>query len=281
MLAHHPSSADVPPDHPSSDSCDRPQLFHWIRVLIGWSFAIALLARSPANAVEFSVKTAVYVGENTTAVEERMTIFSEGRVVDLPLRGQSSIYVLDTLLDELTVVNETKQVTSTVAANELARFVADQQLRIAKMRLDLRNRLLPLLKPNWDPEKKMLELSGEGLRYRALLATPNSVVGNGSIDGTAVVLAYRKFTDRMARYNAMQPQGMPPQSRLKLNDEIFKLGRVPIEITKTTNLGAEIRTVRSTHQFSSLRKEDHQRSKQAVRTAARFPSLQLHEFFTR
>lgn len=282
MLAYLRPSADAESEHQSAISNSFPQLGSWVqrRTLLINVRLIALasvwclpLGWASAHAVEFEVETAVYVGDNKEPVEERITVFKENKVIDFPIAGSSAIYVVDTVLNELTVIDEAKRQASKVAANQLVRFGVDQQTRIAKMPDALRDRLKPTLRATWDADQQQLDLTAKAFRYRATLYSPE--IANQNIGETAE--AYRKFTDWMARFNAMRPNAMPAPSRLKLNDEVAKLKLVPSKITKTIPAGS----ARTTHRFSGLQEKHDRRSQDIARMSTGFQSVDIHEFLTR
>lgn len=281
MLAHLLFSADSQTNHHSTDRIRLRRhncRFHGWALFTACFALIVFLGFTPLQAADFSVETEVFTGKNAKLVEQRVTVFTSDKVIDFSRDNLTEIFVLDTALNELTIVDGGKRETSKVAANELVRFVAEQQALIAKMPAGLRSRLMPFLKVTWQNDNKTLTLAGQDFSYRAQvsLAADGKEVREATIE-KEMVTAYRKFTDWIARYNAMRPQAMPPQSRLKLNGEIAKLDAVPQEIVKTTPNG----TARSTHKFSALRKDDRVRVQEILQSIPEYESLELGEFLSR
>jgi hypothetical protein len=163
--------------------------------------------------------------------------------------------------NDLILVDEKKKQFVRISASQMEAFVTAQRALIDSMEPARRQNLLPKLTREWDAQKQDLSLSSLQLTYAAKLVKPQS---------PELASKYRHFTDWMARYNAIK--GLPPSSRLQLNQQAASLGLVPREIRKTV-LADSLRT---THRYYlGWRERDRQRVDQITKTYPQFRELDL------
>ena len=88
------------------------------------------------------------------------------------------------------------------------------------------------------------------------------------------VTRFREFADWYVRLNAIRGGNPPPFARIRLNDELARLGWIPEEIERSTGSGRRASVVRCRHlSVWELSSKDRQWIETAGEYMARFQAL--------
>lgn len=239
-----------------------------IGVLAG-NLASGILTGSLAVAGDFRVDTEVLVGREKEPIAENLTVFSGGRVYDFLLGDTKEIAIWDPIRGEIHLLDEARQLRTTIAIRELAESLSD--LRAKATESDQIAAFDPKFEVQMDEESGWLTMSSKRLTYRVKGSKPQ-------LDGA--VQQYLEFADWYARLNAIR-NGFPPFARNSVNQEVAQRGWLPEEIerTSTGSLPGQKTVVRSRHITNwSLSKSDRKRVERAGEFLSTFKQVAFAEY---
>ncbi|MGI8982022.1 MAG: hypothetical protein ACR2FY_22545 [Pirellulaceae bacterium] len=247
-----------------------PQIVSCIVLAAGTQMAAMALA------LDFRVETDVFIGTEKDPAVENLTLFSGGQVYDFLLSGSREITIYDPARGQFKLLDTERKLRSDISTQHLLDKVDAMEAAIAKGDDQF---LKAIVKPKFETKVEEFEENGE-TRVRITLSSKEityKVIGQRPQHAEAVH-AYRQFGDFFARFNAARVGGLPPGSRLALDQVLAERGLVPIEIERTIVTPGQKLEVRSRHLINwILSKQDLQRITSAGNHLAEFKTVDFEE----
>jgi hypothetical protein len=226
---------------------------------------------SDALAQQFWVYTRVTrpVKQNNKPAEavvaRSLTLFHAGRVYDwIPSVGE--LVVLEPSHKRFVILSSKKMIATKVSYEEINRLIAsarDETGNYADRLLErggknakaiaepLKFQLNPKFKETYDPDSRELKLASPRFSY---------VVDCREAEIPESVTLYLAYADWAARLNyVLHPQTLFPEPRLRLNESLRRLERIPATVQLQVEFDRPLR-LKAEHQFGwKLRSKDRQR----------------------
>jgi hypothetical protein len=205
------------------------------------------LARSGvATAEEFRVESKVFSGKNETPVSESLTLFADGRVYDF-LSSPREITVFDFPRGRIVLIDPARKLRTELTTEQLNDFIDKLRTRASRQADSL---LKFAAQPKFNETNETdgwQQFASPQLTYR---------VRGVKSENSAMVRAYREFSDGSARLNAMlHPGALPPFPRLEVNASLERSMRMPEELELTiipsNRLLGKPTVMRSTHELAN------------------------------
>ncbi len=220
-------------------------------------------ASRPAWSQEFRVDSRVFVVGQSEPVSTSQTYFTKDIICDIAADGQATLIHRKT--ESVTIVDPKRRLRCEISADELFRAIAAITARVADKPPVVRFAAAPNFESTWSEDENKLQMTGGPLSYTVETLVPES---------TSASAAYQQFADWLARLNATQPGGLPPQARLLLNAQLRSVARVPTRVSrKCSHLPNHFF---STHTYGwALDDRDHARIDERKRQAKEFQAVTL------
>ncbi|HIM28772.1 MAG TPA: hypothetical protein EYG57_04360 [Planctomycetes bacterium] len=221
-----------------------------------------------ARAEDFRVETTVKVGKQQYMF---LTLFRGTKAYDFQL-PKSEISIFDMRSKQVILVDPKRSLRTIVTFADLEKFSIALRMRAKERKED---GFFGDIKYQFNKDARLPHQAATNvLAYAARSVTPPDPEDASR---------YRKFTDAAARLAAFKPGGLPPFVRLQLNEEIEKIGQVPVEVRRTIhrlNLAKNGRDeVTATHDYNWLLAENDQtRIAQANKWLAQFKTVTLEVY---
>lgn len=199
------------------------------------SIAIAGLGRNavsaePANALgvavasktrpadqSFVVTQKIYSGDDPKPVAHHRLIFDAGVTYDFPQIDSPVVTVYDSAKGEVTLIDQQKQIHTTVTQSELIEFTAS--VRAAAETEAQREGLGLLTKIIASDRLDGYSISFEGVQYDISMQTPKH---------RWMAADYGRFSNIAGKLNLLQRRGVPPFARMQLGERIALEGKIPL-----------------------------------------------------
>jgi hypothetical protein len=247
-----------------------PQFLSCIVLVAGTQMAVTTLA------LDFRVETDVFIGTEKDPAVENLTLFSNGQVYDFLLSGSREITIYDPARGQFKLLDTERKYRSKISTQQLLEKVEALETALAKGDDAF---LRAVIKPKFETKIEEFEENGE-TRVRITMTSKEisyKVIGQRPKHVEAVH-AYRQFGDFFARFNFVRPGGLPPGSRLALDQALAERGLVPIEIERTVVSPGRKLEVRTRHLVNwILSKQDQQRITTAGNYLAEFAEMDFEE----
>jgi hypothetical protein len=213
-------------------------------------FAAAIVGPSvwigPVAAEEFRVESKVYSGKNDTPVSESLTLFADGRVYDF-LSSPREITVFDFPRGRIVLIDPARKLRTELTTEQLNDFIDKLRARASRQTDSL---LKFAAQPKFNETNEAddwQQFASPQLTYRVRAVKS---------ENSAMVRAYREFSDGSARLNAMlHPGALPPFPRLEVNASLERNMRMPEEleltITPSNHLLGKPTVMHSTHELAN------------------------------
>ena len=171
--------------------------------------AIFMVLCLRAHGVEYRVDSSVYVVGETEPHSRHQTWFTDTATYDVQKTPERRVTIVDVASGGLTLIDESARRVCRIAHDDLVRIVAAMIERSSDKPEVVQFAAAPEFRVEWD---------GEHLRMPAEPIAYDVVTVRARQEGAAS--AYRQFADAIARLNASQPWGLPPNARLEVNREV-------------------------------------------------------------
>ena len=223
---------------------------------IGAFLCVTVGLLSTAWGQDFRVETTIYELKESRVLVQSMTLFHAGRTYDF-IHDLGELIVFEPARGQFTLLNTRQRREAVVHVDEInrmlqtARRVLDDHVTALKATNKpaaepLIEQLLFQFNPQFEetfsqsskgPE---LELKSKHFQYHVLCATPPSL-DHGE--------AYLNYADWICRLNyVLQPNGILPDQRIRLDDALRRSHLIPIEVTFVGGIGEAIR-IRALHRM--------------------------------
>jgi hypothetical protein len=203
------------------------------RTVLGIVASLCLAAcGSLAAGQEFRIDTEVFVGEEKEPLAETLTLFSNGFVYDFSLDKGEELTVFDARRGKFTVLDPARQVKTVIATQD----VLDWCLALSTHAVKSKDPTFAFAaQPTFDVHESSVEENGQTLTEVTLSGNQIDYSAKGKKPEVAEAVAvFHDFANWYARLNALLPPGgLPPEARLKLNQELASRGLLPSEIKLT------------------------------------------------
>jgi len=239
--------------------------------------ACAPIATRPAHGADFRVENTVTAGSDPSPVSRTTTLFYEGRAYDFSADarrvavfelGAQRVFELD--MDRKVQVEIDRQAIESTMRQLRAMRGPDSSAM-------LRFLLAPQFDQKWKADAEELTLDSDFLTYRVATHSPPAE----TVDS---LTAYLSFSNIAARIAPMLDARAPaPFARLKLNEALSEVDRLPkeVELIRVVGRGKErVRvTLRAKHEFRwQLSDADRAMIQEVQRNRLRFAAVNLDEF---
>src|SRR5207249_4131498 len=193
------------------------QFAGWLLCLAGALGALTVDASGQA----FRVDTEVFQNQDKKPILEQLTIFAaDGTIYDFRLTEPQEVTVLDLRRGVCTLLDESRQVKSTVTTQELIDFSFALETHAAQSKNSL---LAFCAAPKFETAEKDIDRNGQATIELRLIAKPLTYVVEGQRpQRPEAVKAYRQFADWCALLNATNaaPGNRPSGARLAVNQAL-------------------------------------------------------------
>ena len=221
--------------------------------LLCWTFSTVLVLNGMSSpAVEFRIETEVFLADNPEVVQQHLTLFDGTNVYDFSKMTPQEIVILDGVSKQCQLLRpdrKTNRIVSIDSVNRATQNIHDIAPHVLADRYFF---AFPRFGKAQLAKTGLLKLIGPDISYE--------VVGI-QVTHSEKKRAYKFFADQFARFNGWITM-TPPQSRLRLNEELDRYNLIPTEVTRTIKKPVEHTgipsKVRSRHNVKwSLTDEDH------------------------
>jgi len=227
-----------------------------------------------ALALDFRVETDLYIGTEKKTVAENLTLFSGGQVYDFVLKGPQEITIYDPARGQFKLLDTGRRLRSDISTQLLLEKVETMEAAIANGNDAF---MRAIIKPKFETKVEDFEENGESrvritmtskeITYKVVAARP---------EHSEAVHAYRQFGDYFARFNSVRLGGLPPGSRLALNEAMAERALVPIEIERTIVAPGKKLELRTRHLINYiLSKQDLQKINTAGNYLTEFGAVEF------
>jgi hypothetical protein len=248
----------------------------------GWllNFALVLALPALAGGQDFRVDTELFIEAEKEPAIETLTVFTDGLVYDFVLTEPHEVVILDTARGRFSLLDESRQVRSSLGTQELLDFTLALEQHAAQAKDSL---FSFAARPKFQTTEKVLEQNGQSLVELRLAGKPLEYVALGQRpERPEAAKIYRHFADWYARLNATRPGNLPSGARLALNEELALRELLPREVTRTitpANPLARKIEVRSRHLVNwTLSGEDRRRIERASDWLAKYRAVSYDEY---
>jgi hypothetical protein len=238
------------------------------RLLLGMLVSCLLVLDVPAVAEEFRIDSMVFRDGHQDAICRNTTLLIGDKSYDQLHAAQPEVTIVDVSASQVTILDPSRQRRTQLGFDELANFVHTASARAANSRAYVRFAAQPEFKTSFAAEKRLLELTGDQMRYRVeTMAAPSS----------AAAAQFRTFADWTARLNTVRP-GLPPAARLALNQQLFAHRHLPTVISRAVMIEPDsYQRLTSRHAYTwTLSAEDRQAAARFDDWVNRFERVDLH-----
>lgn len=223
------------------------------------------LATAGLAAEEFRIETTVFVGDAKQPSSHNLTLLRQGVIYDFQLLDPREATIFEPAADRIRILRPGDRVQTVLTTGQLDEAIRRVQ-RLALEDSDPLRRFLaqPKFDEKFDRSTGRLVLSSPLLEYR---------LDTIEVPDRRRCEAYADFSDWYARLNALAaPKAMPPFARLRVNEVLFQLQRMPQDVTLTLRLpDGQTTQLRSAHTVAwRLEEADHQRLAQAQAQSGSF-----------
>lgn len=259
-------------NHPAKAMVQRPLLLmktpFLLSLLLAALAAVSADAQTPTSAPEFKVLSRVEMGGPGETYQQQ-TIFSGGKIYDLPYPATGQVTVLDPRQDAFVLLDSRR-----LPAKKTVVPLTD--LRNAAVEIRTRIDSEPQRARDWGADAEPQFASAGHVRILApQLSYEFSVVPEPQ---PQIAVAFDTFTTWTARLNTLDMAGAPPFMRIAASSEMAKRGVVPTRVTRTLADGT---TVHATHSFfSALSDDDRSLVQQIDLQLSTVPSVRYSAFRT-
>ena len=188
----------------------------------------------------------MFSGKNETPVSESLTLFADGRVYDF-LSSPREITVFDFPRGRIVLIDAARKLRTELTTEQLNDFIDKLRTRASRQTDSL---LKFAAQPKFNETSEAdgwQQFASPQLTYRVRAVKS---------ENSAMVRAYREFSDGSARLNAMlHPGALPPFPRLEVNASLERNMRMPEEleltITPSNRLLGKPTVMHSTHELAN------------------------------
>lgn len=241
----------------------RKQLFH--------AFTLAAIASHSAQAAEFAIESAVFIGDDPKPFATNVTVFADGMIYDFAVQPDDRVTVLDGQAKRFLLADTRKQTQSSLTVDELIRFVAAQKQAATESKNALiRFAAAPKFETAFNEKTGQLSLSSEHWDYR-VETTPISEPTLGD--------QYNEFAKWFTQLNALF-RPIPPAVRMELNRELKSRDRLPMRVTVhiKQNGRTSVRQESRHRLITNLTQRERQMLKNWKDRKAKYLRVPFHEF---
>ena len=179
-----------------------------------------LFFSSSVLAEDFVIETEIFVAGQNGVQASNLTIFQDDRVYDFSTLPDQSVTIFDPKSKRFTVADSKNRIQASLTVEELIRFVAATQTRAAGLDVELiRFAANPDFDVEFDESSGDLQLSSPLWIYRVQTMRASD----------SQLQRYNEFAKWFTQLNALF-RPLPPNIRMRLNEELEKRGRLPIRV---------------------------------------------------
>ena len=254
----------------------------WNNVFARWLISLSVVATAlpwTAAGQDFRVDTELFQNQEKKPFLQSLTIFADGIVYDFRLTEPAEASVFDPRHGRFTLLDETRKVKAAVTTQELLDFT----LALEPHAAEKKGLIAFCAAPQFETTVNDVERNGQMHVELRMVGKPLTYVALGERpERHDAVKAYRQFADWYARLNATFPENLPPGARLALNQAMAERELLPLEILRTTTVGAAIPRkweVKSQHRVNwTLSGEDRKKIDRAADMMATFRAVSYVEY---
>lgn len=192
------------------------------RSYAAWTLNLFLICATTLQAGDFAIRTRTGDQGQATAMSENLTVFQGGKIYDFQLTHPHSVSVFDVERRQFLLALPDEGIQTTVGADELVRFAADEQTKASSSKNELvRFSANPRFKEEFDAASGRLRLSSAVWDYE-VETTPSQ--------DPAFSRQYSEFANWFTYLNAMFSP-LPPAIRLELNQVLDRHQRLPRQVS--------------------------------------------------
>ena len=248
-----------------------------ILLAVCWALTICNFSPGQENAgAEFKVLTRVYSHQSNQPISYNETIFSNDLVYDFQMSGdQSSILetcIYQTRDKQFVLLDYQRKIKLQLDELQLIRIFAGMKSEI-ESQPELKSIFMDDFSEKFDADKSQITVANPYITYTAKGARPQSDL---------TLNRYLQFLDQFTMACATIPHALPPFARIRLNQQISKVGLVPERISlniKPNRIRPNGLIASTTHELvDSLTPADRDRIRLAKLNWTSFRAVELAEF---
>ena len=230
-----------------------------------------MLAPAVCFGQDFCIFNKVYAGKN---IAESVTIFKAGRVYDV-LTEPAEVTIFDPPGNRFVILDTTRKVKTEVTFDQIEGFCQRVRAEALATNDPLAKFLSePTFQEAFDDAAGELTLTNDWLVYQVKTALPKH---------DTMATQFVSYINWQTKLNAVaRPGALPPYPRIKLNDALGKLGRLPVEVQVTRYSAPPARkpvTLRSEHRVQAvILASDQVKIDEADRHLATFATVSMLEY---
>ncbi len=243
----------------------------------GWMISLGGFGTNAVVGQEFRIESQVYDENSKLPVSQNVTLFSQGVVFDFLMSDEAHPKPLEVVIYNsrnrtLVLLDPARQVRMEIPDLRLLRIVDGVR---RETRQDKRTSFLveDEFEQSSDWSTGWISLTSPQIIYRFKGEQPKDV---------SILPLYFEFLENFTGLAATDPTKIPPFPRMKLNQQLNRLGWIPTEVQITVNQNSLFRegfTAKSKHTLiSQLSSKDHERIALAKQQWQTFKSVNLTEY---
>ena len=193
--------------------------------------ANTLQGAEEASEADFCIHTQVFDAGADRPIADNLTVFHGGKIYDFQQLGAPSVSVFDVEGRRFLLARPDRSVQTTVSADELVRFAAQEHPKALKSPSELvRFAAEPKFQEKYDRRSGRLILSSDVFEYE---------IESASVDDPNLVQRYVQFANWYAYLNSMFSP-LPPAVRLELNQAFDRHATLPKRVERRLKENGEV-----------------------------------------